>query len=223
MMGRVAFALLLLLPVTVSAQTVYKTVGPDGKVTFSDEPPGEGKTTALEGYRPPLVKTLEKKPAERAAEMSRQALERHEAKRAQGPATPAPAPAAPDPALGQAIIGVLAFEDLVQQTEKLCISTLPTSLKKYGAAADGWRQRNAAILQQARAVMANALSAEQRRSLEKVVEEKSTQQMTEVVRASTPARIKWCDRSAEEINQGVLDPKSRQAWAGALQRAQTGR
>jgi hypothetical protein len=217
MMRRVVFVLLFLLPALVSAQAVYKTVGPDGKVTFSDEPPAEGKATALEGYRPPVAKTPEKTSADRAAEVRQQALERHQAKRALPAATTAAAPA-PDPALGQAIIGVLVFEGMVQQTEKLCISTLPTSFKRYGAAAEGWRQRNATILQQARTLMAQVLSVEERQMLEKTVAAKNTEQMAEVVRAPAAARIKWCDRSAREISEGAVDPQKRQAWVNALQK-----
>jgi glutaredoxin len=42
-MKRTALVLLLLVSAAVCAQTLYKTIGPDGKATYSDKPPAEGK------------------------------------------------------------------------------------------------------------------------------------------------------------------------------------
>lgn len=211
---------LFLLGLTVAqAQPVYKTVGPDGKISFSDEPPAAGKTTALEGYGPPPPKEPVKSASERAADISRQARARYEVKQAQA-AVASPQAAPVNAELGQAIVGVLAFEDLVQQARSLCVSTLPTSFRKYDDAASAWRQRNADILKKARAAMVQALTAEQRNALQKVVEDKNRQQMEVVVKAPTASRIKWCDQSADEINRGVMDPATRKSWVAALANVQ---
>lgn len=204
---------------SVIAQPVYKTVGPDGKITFSDEPPATGKTTALDGYGPPPPKTPTPDPRTKAADLARQAQERYEAKQARQAAVPAPAAAtatALDPALGEAVIGVLGFEDIVKQTEKLCMETLPTSFKKYGGAADDWRQRNAAALQQQRAVSAQALTAAQRYTIESTVKAKNAEQLAPVLKAPTLSKIKWCDQSVEEMNRGALDFSKHQKWINAL-------
>lgn len=207
------------------AQPVYKTVGPDGKITFSDEPPAAGKTTALEGYGPPPPKEPAPDPRAKAAELTRQAQERYSAKSAKAataaaPAVPAAQPAATqatiDPALGEAVIGVLGFEDIVKQTENLCIATLPTSFKKYGGAADGWRQRNAAVLQQQRMISAQAFTAAQRSTIGNVVKTKNAEQLAPVLKAPTASKIKWCDQSADEMNRGVLDFSKHQTWINTL-------
>lgn len=207
---------LLFCTAAACAQPVYKTVGPDGKVTFSDEPPAAGKTTVMEGYGAEAPKAPVKSASERAVDVSRQARESYAAKKAQA-ATPASVATGPiDAVLGQAIVGVLAFEDLVQQARSLCVSTLPTSFRKYDDAANGWRQRNADVLQQTRLVMAQRLSAEQRQKFEKIVEDKTHQQMDVVVKAPTASRIKWCDQSMDEVTRGVMDPKNKPAWVAAL-------
>ncbi len=207
----------------VSAQPVYKTVGPDGKVTFSDEPPVVGKTTALDGYGPPPPKQPAPDPRAKAAELTRQAQVRYSARSAQAvsaSAAPLARPAAPqtiiDPALGEAVIGVLGFEDIVKQTENLCIASLPTSFKKYRAAADSWRQRNAGVLQQQRMISAQAFTATQRATMENAVKTKNAEQMAPVLKAPTASKIKWCDQSAEEMDRGVLDFSKRQQWISAL-------
>jgi glutaredoxin len=38
-----AFAVFALAPVAIQADTVYRSVGPDGKVTYSQRPPADGK------------------------------------------------------------------------------------------------------------------------------------------------------------------------------------
>lgn len=204
-----------------SAQPVYKTVGPDGKITFSDEPPAAGKTTALEGYGQPPPKEPAPDPRAKAAELTRQAQERYSAKSVKSAtavpaAQPVKAQTAIDPALGEAVIGVLGFEDIVKQTESLCISTLPTSFKKYGGAADGWRQRNAAILQQQRTISAQAFTATQRVTIENTVKAKNAEQLAPVLQAPAASKIKWCDQSADEMNRGVLDFSKHQKWINAL-------
>ncbi|MGH8492833.1 MAG: DUF4124 domain-containing protein [Moraxellaceae bacterium] len=218
MKALISFSLLMLCVMAVHAQPVYKTVGPDGKITFSDEPPAEGKTTALDGYGPALPKVPEKSASERAAAASRIAGDQYKAKQAQA-GSPAATPAPLDPALGQAIVGVLGFEDLVRQMEKLCTTTLPISFRKYGDAAFDWRQRNADILKQARSAMAGVLNADQRQKFEKVVEDKTFQMMDPIVKAPTASRIQWCDQSADEINSGKLDPQKKPAWVSALAQA----
>ncbi len=43
---RAALLLCIVLAATADAQTVYKSVGPDGKVVYSDSPPVDGKKTS---------------------------------------------------------------------------------------------------------------------------------------------------------------------------------
>lgn len=46
--------LLIAMPPFAGAQTLYKTVGADGKVVYSDRPPAEGKVQALQQEQLPI-------------------------------------------------------------------------------------------------------------------------------------------------------------------------
>ena len=48
-----AFALLLSLVTTAGGTTIYKSVDGQGRVTFSDQPPAEGKVVSVTEYREP--------------------------------------------------------------------------------------------------------------------------------------------------------------------------
>lgn len=71
-----AFAVFALAPAAIQADTVYRSVGPDGKVTYSQRPPADGKIDktlviqnlpstplpeATQRYRAELMKSMNKK------------------------------------------------------------------------------------------------------------------------------------------------------------------
>lgn len=129
------------------AQTIYRVVGPDGKVTFTDRPPGNAEAAQQQQTAKPAPASETRPMPQPAASATETATaKKANAAKATPADRPAAAPAEPKPvdeALLRALVAVLFQETLVRKSEELCISTLPTSMKRYGDAADGWRQRNA--------------------------------------------------------------------------------
>lgn len=72
-MALLAAAALALLPALAPAQAIYRIVGPDGRVTFSDKPPAsnEKATTLGPGGRSPLATGAAELPFELRAAMNR--------------------------------------------------------------------------------------------------------------------------------------------------------
>lgn len=198
---------------SATAKNIYKTVGPDGKITYSDHPPDDSTSpsnvvqsapaaTAAESHSEPV--------AARALGAKKAIVAKREATATSAPAS---APASTDkkiePALEGAVIGVLGYEDLITQTEALCLKTLPSSYRKYSDAAADWRSRNAAIVMRAHQLISKNFDAtygagtEQR--LKDAIRAKNIGLFEPIVNAPTASRIKWCDKSAEEMSSGTMD------------------
>jgi hypothetical protein len=201
------------------AQAVYKTVGPDGKVIYSDKPPaGAGSRTTTVGKPPTAAASapaLEARPARKPAVSP--------VKAATAPAASEPAAESParqearmDPILERALIRVMGYEDLLSRTEDVCLQTLPTSFKRYSAAASGWKQRHAALLAQYRKVMAEGVTDAQRERLEARVQDTNESNMAVVLGAPMSSKINWCDQSFKEIAAGKLDLHDDPGVAGPL-------
>ena len=207
----IAVLLLALTAVGANAKSIYKSVGPDGKITYSDHPPenGDAVVDVAAGKEPAPAD------ATRSAGIIPLSTRPAGAKKAIAvrPDTGAPAVdtggVAPNLALEGAIIGVLGIEDIVKHTEELCIKTLPTSLRKYSDAASDWRQRNAAIVTRAHQVLGKnfdvvyGAGSEQR--LQMAIRDKNVGMFEPIVIAPAAARIKWCDQSVEEMQNGAMD------------------
>ena len=215
---------LVLIFATVSAQAknIYKTVGPDGKITYSDHPPDDSSSKSdVVHSTPNPTPATDSKPAVDEARVD--SGSEPKAARALGakkaiavkPAANAPMSAAApadktiDPALEGAVIGVLGIEDIVKHTEELCIKTLPTSFRKYSDASTDWQRRNAAIVTRAHQLVSKNFDAtygagtEQR--LKDAIRTKNTGMFEPIASAPMASRIKWCDRSADEMSNGAMD------------------
>jgi hypothetical protein len=199
---------------------VYKSIGPDGKVIYSDKPPADSDAKPTAIAAPPKLSPPSapadapsapadapvKQPPKTWAEKKAAAVSpiRVDPARAKQPVQ-----SEVDPAVEKAVIAVLALEDLAMQTEALCLRTLPTSFKRYSTV-DGWRQRNAAILARAKLVLAEAFIPADRQLIETGVKGRNVQTLAPVVAAPTASRIKWCDESADEISSGRMDPNRKE-------------
>ncbi len=191
----------------VAAQIVYKTIGPDGKVIYSDHPPVDSKTqsTLLNGPKAALeVKTdkvvvPENDPKNKAAKTASK-----KTVGADGTSSGA-TPAVNNDALEGAIIGVMGMESLVLQTEQACVNTLPTSMKRYSGAATGWRERNAGLISQQRRLLATVFDADKRRLIVMGIKNKNDNAFVPFKTANMAAKINWCDQSMKEIESGAMD------------------
>lgn len=201
------------------AQTIYRVVGPDGKVTFTDRPPGNAEAAQQQQSAKPAPASetrLMSQPAAPATEPA--TAKKANAAKATPADRPAAAPAEPKPvdeALLRALVAVLFQETLVRKSEELCISTLPTSMKRYGDAADGWRQRNAVWLDKAQKQMLT-LGPEFQRVVKTRVDDDISKLLKPVNDASMHQRIKWCDQTAQDLPKGTLDLGGKTMVTGPL-------
>ncbi|MGZ3256794.1 MAG: DUF4124 domain-containing protein [Usitatibacter sp.] len=227
-----SFVMVLAMTVTCGtfAQQVYKSIGPDGKTVYSDQPPAgtDAKSTTIgtPAQSPQTNATTDA--ARRSAEASAAQEARIMGARKAGakialpreaPTVEAPGPQAAqalDPAVEKALIGVMGMEDLVLQTESLCLQALPTSFKKYTTSTSNWKQRNAAVLAQQRRVLSEAVSPSQRQLIEGALKVKNQRMLVPIVNAPMASKIKWCDESSDEINGGKMDVYNNEKLAPPL-------
>lgn len=182
----------LLVAGTASAK-ICKTVGPDGTVTYTDRPvdacDAEQATQSKSGS---------------PAAGAKQATQK------EGAPTQAPVPAtstAPVASTETAVIGILGIEDLVQRSYDFCLGVLPTSAVRYGNAADGWRDRNAAATRKMRRALMQTFSGPQQKTMIEGVKARNQRQLDPVAASPKDAQIKWCDQTAGEIDNKALDIK----------------
>ncbi len=206
---RTTFALaaifVLSLGTTAHAQGVYKSVGPDGKVTYSDQPPSD-KAARIDGGVAPVAPQAGTSATEPATSRSTGAKKALAKSQPVAESTPAIQPV--DPALESAIIGVLGYEDLVMRAEQICTRVLPTSYQRYGGAADSWKARNGPLVAQARRALTDTANATARQLIEAGIRNKNAGLLTQVEGAPAASRITWCDRSFDEIAKGVMDAQN---------------
>ncbi|TXG80513.1 MAG: DUF4124 domain-containing protein [Rhodocyclaceae bacterium] len=196
-----AAILILALNAAAHAQGVYKSIGPDGKVTYSDQPPSD-RATRMDGSVAPAAPPGSSA-TEPAASRGTGAKKAIAGSRPPAEATPAIQPV--DPALESAIIGVLGYEDLVMRAEQICTRVLPTSYQRYGSAADSWKARNGSLVAQARRALTDTANATARQLIEVGIRNKNAGLLAQVEAAPAASKITWCDRSFDEIAKGVMD------------------
>ncbi len=197
-------------PARVVAQAVYKTIGVDGKVVYSDHPPIDSKaqSTLLSAPKAaPEIKnggggdaaTKESVSKNKPAKLATQ-----KANAADSSKTVA-AQLANDDVLEGAVIGVMGMESLVLQTEEACVNILPTSMRRYTGAASAWRERNAPLIAQQRRLLATAFDADKRRLIVMGIKNRNDGAFMPFKAANAISKIKWCDQSMKEIENGAMD------------------
>lgn len=202
------------------AGPVYKIVGPDGKVTFSDKPP----TEAVSGTYQVVGSQSSAVPAPSSEEpRSGDALDAEPriaavsaSKQASRAAAPDEIQFGPSPEIEGAVIGVLGIEDIVKRTEALCVEALPTSRGAYGAAVADWHTRNGTVVTRARQVLASEFDTATQTAIAAGLRLKNDGVFTPVRSASAAARISWCDESFATMNDGKMDVHTNPKLTGPL-------
>lgn len=191
------------------AGPVYKIVGPDGRVTFSDTPPAEAANGTYQ-----IMGSQGSAAAAPAPEQPHSADSQANETRVAASAAPKQASRAwaPDaiqsdasPELEGAVIGVLGIEDIVKRTEDVCVETLPTSFSTYAAAVAAWQARNGTVVARAREVLASEFDTPTREAIAAGLRLKNDGLFTPVRAASAAARISWCDESFATMSNGKMD------------------
>lgn len=198
------------------SKEIYKVIGPDGKVTFSDRPPADAAVTEkMDVIRTP-TEALTPAPSQPASSANRGAKQATQSNRAVvAEAAKSESGSILDTATEKAIIGVLGYNDLVKQTENLCIDALPTSMRRYSQAAQSWQNRNGKYVSQAQNAMAS-LNASQRGQINTTIRSYNANSLSVVLAAPTASKIKWCDSSLDSIQGGSMDVQNKPNFTGPL-------
>jgi hypothetical protein len=176
-----------------AAGSVFRVVGPDGRVTYTDRPPGAASAAT---------------PSSNAS-TGRDAL------------VAAPAAVAGPLTQGQhdllmALIGVEAVRESVREAGLLCERMPGPTAAHFTRAEQDWQGRNLAYHARSDRLLTDGLQPEQRQYLHDEVKRRVTTFML-AVRAATPAeRSAWCERSAGEIDRGDLDVAKQATWPALL-------
>jgi hypothetical protein len=199
------FPLLLvaLLAGAVQAQTpspgpTYRSVGPDGKVTFTDRKPTDAQAHTRElGHlvAAPLV-TANTRP-----------FDLHPA------TTPPPATRSDDdgmrppvdvsgkpfpPGLPDAILDVMVHQYFVQSLTETCGRLRPSLIERYQGGVLNWRSRNVEILEKSNHITFARFTAEQRDTLRATARAR-LEQIMPAHDLPEADRTAWCDRMSTDL------------------------
>lgn len=188
-----------------SAGPVYKLVGPDGKITFSDKPSLEVPVDAYGASGPDAGKPVPEeapvgfKVAEADATESRAEIR-----------------SAPSAAVESAVLGVLGIEDMVTRTTSLCAEAVPASADDYGAAVADWQSRNGALVARAHEILDTQFDPAAGSTLAAGLRANNDGMFAAVSAASAAARASWCDESFATMRDGKMDVRDNPKFAGPL-------
>lgn len=180
------FVLTMLVASTAFAK-ICKTVGPDGSVTYTDRP---AETCAAAQARSDSAKA--EATARKVAAVSA--------------ASDAPASdVANTTTIEHAVIAIMTLEDRVQRAYDMCVQVQPTSIRRYGDAIDGWRERNAVAMRKMNRALAQGFNGTQQRVIRDGVSKRNEQEIGAMRASLASAQLKWCDQTTGEIENRSLD------------------
>jgi hypothetical protein len=174
----------LVLPCAL-AQQMYKVVGPDGKVTFSDRPPAQpvGKVSVMRASTlrpygaPPTVAT---RPA----------------------AVPAPAPppvaVVMTPQVEEAMLTVMGQVEYTRRFYGFCS-------KPFSVAARAWKQRNAAPITHQNRLLMEVVSPSKRDEMLGKVSAMLADENGKMAARTPQERLAWCAEAVAELDSGKSD------------------
>lgn len=179
------------------AQQMYKTIGPDGKVTFSDRPKVEEKSRLSVMHAYTLRSVEPHQPASDPAGQSGKPVPKRDGARGD-PAS------AVTPAIEDSIVKILGLSAFGGRFEIFC-NGAETEARAFSAAALGWKQRNVEVVEHQKRVLTVVLSPVKRAELVAREEALLAEQFAKMSGRSTAARKEWCDGVIAELNSGRSD------------------
>lgn len=177
------FLVSLLMAGTAMAK-ICKTVGPDGSVTYTDRP--------ADSCADSQAQSESSKPAAPAVASV-------------APAADAPSEVASAASIERSVIAIMTLEDRVQRAYDTCAQLQPASIRRYGDAIDGWRERNAAATRKMNRALAQGFNGTQQRAIRDGVSKRNGQQMESMRASPVSAQLKWCEQTTAEIESRALD------------------
>lgn len=198
--------LLRLLPLAMCAlmldagagEPTYRSVGPDGKITYSDRKPTDpslrshelGKTNFAPLVAPPAG-PFDLHPS------SKPSTERVVV--GEGQAPPVDVSGKPfAPGLPDAVLTVLVHQFFVQSLVETCRYVRPALVERYQGGVRNWRERNADILDRSNRVAFTRFTGEQRDTLRATARQRLATVMPPPG-ASEAERATWCDRMSTDL------------------------
>lgn len=180
---------------SVQAQQLYKSVGPDGKIIFSDKP------SIHESNKLSVMKAYTLRPIEMAREAS--PVSGATTRGGRESRTAGPRPVVP-PEIEAVMLTVMAMVALERKFEHVCAPKLAAA-RAFASATRGWRKRNIAYVEQQKRLLMEVMSPHKRAELL----ERDAQSLRDLhakVQARGPGeRIEWCESTAAHLSGGKGD------------------
>jgi hypothetical protein len=191
-------ALLTVCAVAPALAQTYRSVGPDGKITFSDRKPtdptqqtrqlGQKQVAPLLAPSPEL---FDLRPASKAPVLRSTVGE--------GQVTAVDIGGHPfPPGLPEAILDVLVHQFFVQSLVETCSRARPAFTERYQGAVRNWRDRNGEILAKSNHVNFTRFTGEQRDLLRATARQRLAPLMPQPG-ALEAERDEWCDRMSTDL------------------------
>lgn len=170
------------------AQQMYKVVGADGKVTYSDRPQYEkaNKLSVMKAY------TL--RPVEQAAPG---------AAKVASPAVPVDPNATITADVEESMVNIMTMTHIAVQNLQMCSPT-DAQGKAFAAATGSWRKRNAPYIEQQKRLLMEVMSPVKRAELQDR-SQASVAEMTRSISPTVQGRKEWCDGTIAELDSKRAD------------------
>lgn len=175
------------------AQQMYKTVGPDGKITFSDRPQLDDKSKLS------VMKSYTLRPVEQAAPRGQGTQVAPVPRRAPGEVS---APLSPE--VEEAMLTVMGLSEFGLRFESFCNGS-PATAKLFAAANNDWKKRNAAAIDQQRRLLTVVVSPAKRAQLMDTQKQLIADETAKVLARTSAERQEWCEGVSAELNSGRSD------------------
>jgi hypothetical protein len=174
------------------AQQMYKTVGPDGKVTFSDRPQldDKAKLSVMRSYTLRAVEAPKRVDPTQVPQ-----------RKSGGPAEP---PVVLSAEVEEAMVTVMGMAEFGLRFERFCNST-PAESKAFMSANNDWKKRNAAAIDQQRRLLTSVVTPVKRAQLLETQQQLMGDEIAKAVARDPAARKEWCAGVVEELNSGRSD------------------
>ena len=175
------------------AQKMYKTVGPDGKITFSDRPE-IGADTKVSVMRSNTM---------HAVEMPAKKVDPVQAPRRKGAGNQEALPVI-TPEVEEAMLSVMGLNEFGRRFDGFCNAT-NAGAKAFAAANYGWKKRNAAAVEQQKRLLTEVMSPVRRAQLIDREQQVMAGEIAKAAALAPAARQEWCDGVISELNSGRSD------------------
>ncbi len=198
-------ALWLVTTLTASSalsQQMFKVVGPDGKITFSDRPTlqSTGKVSVMHSYTLRPYVTPQTSAQLAAAVAAKKAIV---AELPKDPGVPLVAPVLTQE-VEDALVSVFSQAEFSRRFYNFCNAT-ESGAKAFNGATLAWKRRNAAAIEQQNRVLMQVVSPNKRDELLGKAAALLSEEVAKIAARNAQQRLAWCAGAIAELNSGKAD------------------